>query len=201
MFFASGRRCEEFAGAAHFSPMKKRLSAFIATVVLLGLFGLAPGFTARALGAEVSPQGLVSELYQSEKNGKSPFEGMASRTRLAHFFSKELTALIVKDGELSKKKNEPGVLDFAPLYGAQDLDIRNLAVGKAATTMFGDEARKESRGAHAHDDFEERDDVNWMKHTLAWCDDDGNVRLDYRPVKMQTLTNEVSVFPPKKRVY
>jgi len=52
MFFASGRRCEESAGDAHFSPMKTRLSAFIATVVLLGLFGLAPGFTARALGAE-----------------------------------------------------------------------------------------------------------------------------------------------------
>jgi len=80
------------------------------------------------------------------------------------------------------------------------LELHNL-MGNAATTMFGAEARKESRGAHAHDDFEERDDVNWMKHTLAWCDDDGNVRLDYRPVKMQTLTNEVSVFPPKKRVY
>ena len=60
---------------------------------------------------------------------------------------------------------------------------------------------KESRGAHAHDDFEERDDDNWMKHTLAWCDDDGNVSLDYRPVTMRTLTNEVSVIPPKKRVY
>ena len=40
-----------------------------------------------------------------------------------------------------------------------------------------------------------------MKHTLAWCDDNGDVKLDYRPVKMQTLTNEVSVFPPQKRVY
>ena len=40
-----------------------------------------------------------------------------------------------------------------------------------------------------------------MKHTLAWCGDDGAVKLDYRGVKMQTLTNEVSVFPPKKRVY
>jgi succinate dehydrogenase/fumarate reductase flavoprotein subunit len=47
----------------------------------------------------------------------------------------------------------------------------------------------------------DRDDQNWMKHTLAWCNDNGDVKLDYRPVKMQTLTNEVSVFPPKKRVY
>ena len=58
-------------------------------------------------------------------------------------------------------------------------------------------SRTESRGAHAHDDYPERDDENWMKHTLAWCDDDGKVRLGYRPVQMQTLTNEVSVFPPK----
>jgi succinate dehydrogenase / fumarate reductase flavoprotein subunit len=80
------------------------------------------------------------------------------------------------------------------------LELHNL-MGNAMTTMVGAEARKESRGAHAHDDFPERDDHDWMKHTLAWCDDDGAVKLDYRPVKMRTLTNEVSVFPPKKRVY
>ncbi|MCC6716969.1 MAG: succinate dehydrogenase flavoprotein subunit, partial [Acetobacteraceae bacterium] len=80
------------------------------------------------------------------------------------------------------------------------LELQNL-MGNAMTTMVGAEARKESRGAQAHDDFPERDDENWMKHTLAWCDDNGAVKLDYRGVKMQTLTNEVSVFPPKKRVY
>jgi len=80
------------------------------------------------------------------------------------------------------------------------LELHNL-MGSAMTTMAGAEARTESRGAHAHADYPERDDQNWMKHTLAWCDDSGGVRLDYRPVKMQTLTNEVSVFPPRKRVY
>jgi succinate dehydrogenase flavoprotein subunit len=80
------------------------------------------------------------------------------------------------------------------------LELHNL-MGSAMTTMVGAEARQESRGAHAHDDYPERDDQNWMKHTLAWCNADGDVKLDYRPVKMQTLTNEVSVFPPKKRVY
>jgi succinate dehydrogenase / fumarate reductase flavoprotein subunit len=80
------------------------------------------------------------------------------------------------------------------------LELQNL-MGNAMTTIVGAEARKESRGAQAHDDFPERDDQNWMKHTLGWCDDAGNVRLDYRPVKMQTLTNEVSVIPPQKRVY
>jgi succinate dehydrogenase / fumarate reductase flavoprotein subunit len=80
------------------------------------------------------------------------------------------------------------------------LELHNL-MGSAMVTMVGAEARHESRGAHAHDDYPDRDDQHWMKHTLAWCADDGSVKLDYRPVKMQTLTNEVSVFPPKKRVY
>jgi succinate dehydrogenase / fumarate reductase flavoprotein subunit len=80
------------------------------------------------------------------------------------------------------------------------LELDNL-MGNAMTTMVGAEARHESRGAQAHDDYPDRDDVNWMKHTLAWCDDNGDVELGYRPVRMQTLTNEVSVFPPKKRVY
>ena len=80
------------------------------------------------------------------------------------------------------------------------LELDNL-VGNAMTTMVSAEARQESRGAHAHENHPDRDDVNWMKHTLAWCDEQGRVKLDYRDVKMRTLTNEVQVFPPKARVY
>jgi succinate dehydrogenase / fumarate reductase flavoprotein subunit len=80
------------------------------------------------------------------------------------------------------------------------LELDNL-IGNALTTVHGAEARKESRGAHAHEDFPDRDDQNWMKHTLAWVDGNRNVKLDYRDVKMRTLTNEVQVFPPKTRVY
>jgi len=80
------------------------------------------------------------------------------------------------------------------------LELQNL-MGNAMTTMVSAEARKESRGAHAHDDYPDRDDETWMNHTLSWCNDNGDVGLGYRPVKMQTLTNEVSVFPPKTRVY
>ena len=83
---------------------------------------------------------------------------------------------------------------------AEAMELENL-MGNAMTTMVSAEARQESRGAHAHDNYPERDDQNWMKHTLSWCDDQGRVDLAYRDVKMRTLTNEVSVFPPKKRVY
>ena len=80
------------------------------------------------------------------------------------------------------------------------LELDNL-MHNAMTTMASAEARHESRGAHAHDDYPERDDQHWMKHTLSWCDRKGEVALAYRPVKMRTLTNEVSVIPPQKRVY
>ncbi|MDQ1080139.1 succinate dehydrogenase flavoprotein subunit [Pseudoroseomonas cervicalis] len=84
------------------------------------------------------------------------------------------------------------------LMEAMELD--NL-IGNALTTVVGGEARHESRGAHAHEDYPERDDVNWMKHSLARVDENYKVTLDYRDVKMRTLTNEVQVFPPKPRVY
>ena len=61
--------------------------------------------------------------------------------------------------------------------------------------------REESRGAHAREDFPDRNDQDWLKHSLAWCNDNGEVTIDYRPVKMQTLTDEVQSFPPKARVY
>jgi succinate dehydrogenase / fumarate reductase flavoprotein subunit len=116
---------------------------------------------------------------------------------------KTLTEGVTKMHQVWNGLADMSVSDHSLIWNSdlmEALELQNL-MGNAMTTMVGAEARHESRGAHAHDDFPERDDADWMKHTLAWCDDHGAVRLDYRAVKMRTLTNEVSVFPPKKRVY
>ncbi|WP_341702312.1 FAD-binding protein, partial [Ferrovibrio sp.] len=82
----------------------------------------------------------------------------------------------------------------------ETLELDNL-IRQAVVTMHSAENRKESRGAHAREDYPERDDGEWMKHTLSWMNDKGGVTIDYRPVHTYTMTNEVSYIEPKKRVY
>ncbi|MEM7766631.1 MAG: FAD-binding protein, partial [Pseudomonadota bacterium] len=80
------------------------------------------------------------------------------------------------------------------------LEFDNL-IAQAAVTVNSAVNREESRGAHAREDFSDRDDETWMKHTLAWVDDGGKVNIDYRPVHDYTMSNEIAYIEPKARVY
>ena len=119
------------------------------------------------------------------------------------------TGLLLEEGAdkldevIARMETDLGIADRSMMFNTdltEALELDNM-LAQASVSIRSAIGRTESRGAHAREDFPKRDDENWLKHTLSWLDEDGHVRLDYRPVHLQPLTNEVMSIPPKERVY
>ena len=137
---------------------------------------------------------LLSTLHQGivrlvEQVGISGIREIANSARMTDRVAKSFADLAIADRSMIWNSDL-----------MEALELQNL-LEQAVVALHSAENRTESRGAHARDDFPERDDENWLKHTVGWLDGDGKVTLGYRPVHLNTLSNEVHSIPPKARSY
>ncbi len=171
---------------------------------------VTPGAKHKPLGADTGDRALARFDRYRNASGSTP----TAHLRLSLQRSMQNHAAVFRTGETLAAGctlvqnafaglGHVGITDRSMIFNTdlvEMLELDNLMYQSVATIESA-RNRTESRGAHAREDFPERDDVNWLKHTVAWVDDKGTATIGYRPVILDTLTDEVEAVPPKARVY
>ena len=191
------------------------------SLIDLVVFGKAAGMqAAKSLGEGMTHQDLPKDAGDAAlarldkfRNAKGNTSTAEMRTALQKAMQEDAAVFRTGDTLRQGQKNihdlyarlgDIKVSDRSMIWNSdlvETLEYQNL-IQQALVTIDGAVIREESRGAHAREDFPNRDDANWMKHTLAWLDSEtGKTRIDYRPVHTYTLTNDVEYIPPKARTY
>ncbi len=171
---------------------------------------ITPGAAHKPLPKEESERGIarLDALLQKKGSLKTGEVRDMMQVNMQKYCSVFRTDKVLKEGigkieEAVDAYKDVALADKSLIWNSdlvEALELENL-LQQSVAVMHSAQARTESRGAHARDDYPDRDDKKWLKHTLAWLSDEKKVKLDYRPVHMHTLTDEVDVVQPRKRVY